>query len=742
MRFSRLATAAAGAFALALSVSAQTPAFSPQFVANVTTSGEQVEPVVAMDPDGNFVVVWQGFVQPPDISLFARSFDVFGAPQSGEFQVESTPPNSGAESYPSVAMDGAGNFVVAWEAYDQDYGGIFARRFDAAGTPQGLQFQVNTYSTAYQYSPSVARNASGDFVVVWQSYRDGGGYGIYGQRYDGAGAAQGAEFRVNTYTTGDQTYPSVAMSPTGAFVVVWESQSQDGSGSGVFGQRYDASGATQGGEFRVNVTTAADQLNAHVGVDATGRFVVVWRHSEPGNTTTGIRGRRYDATGTAQGGEILVSLGTTGFAVQPDLTVDGAGNFVVVWRKGAIFGQRFDAAGRRVGSEFQVGTSGPFATTYPRASLNDAGNFVVAWTGNDGAGYGAEARRLEANAAGNMKVDEPSAVAVRAPSAVAGNRVLEPGETATVAPSWTNTLSGTLSISGNASALTGPAGGTYTINDSVANYGSVAQGASADCLSAPDCYQMTVSGSPRPATHWDATFLETLSDNLTKTWTLHVGESFTDVPTSQLFYRAIESVLHAGITTGCTATTYCPGDQVTRAQMSLFLARGVAGGGAAIPTSGALGANAYNCVAGGVSLFSDVLPTDIFCRSVHYLASQNVTAGCSPTQYCPAPSVTRLEMSAFVARAVVAPGGGAAVPLSYGPDPVTGFSYSCDPNTPNTHFDDVPVSNAFCKHAHFLWAKGIISGCGATSYCPNGPVTRDQMAKFLANGFGVQLYGP
>jgi hypothetical protein len=99
-------------------------------------------------------------------------------------------------------------------------------------------------------------------------------------------------------------------------------------------------------------------------------------------------------------------------------------------------------------------------------------------------------------------------------------------------------------------------------------------------------------------------------------------------------------------------------------------------------------------------------------------------------------------MSAFVARAVVAPGGGAAVPLTYGPDPVTNLSYSCDQASPNTHFNDVPASNSFCKHAHFLWAKGIISGCGATTYCPNDPVTRDAMARFLTNGFNARLYGP
>jgi hypothetical protein len=80
--------------------------------------------------------------------------------------------------------------------------------------------------------------------------------------------------------------------------------------------------------------------------------------------------------------------------------------------------------------------------------------------------------------------------------------------------------------------------------------------------------------------------------------------------------------------------------------------------------------------------------------------------------------------------------------MTHGPDPATGFSYSCDPSNPEIHFTDVPATSAFCKHAHFLWARGIISGCGATEYCPDNPVARDQMARFLNNGFGVRLYAP
>jgi hypothetical protein len=75
--------------------------------------------------------------------------------------------------------------------------------------------------------------------VVWQSItQDLSGYGVFGQRYASNGTAQGAEFQVNTYTTSYQGF-AVASHITGSdFVVVWHSSDQDGSDTGIFGQRF------------------------------------------------------------------------------------------------------------------------------------------------------------------------------------------------------------------------------------------------------------------------------------------------------------------------------------------------------------------------------------------------------------------------------------------------------------------------------------------------------------------------
>ncbi len=245
-----------------------------------------------------------------------------------------------------------------------------------------------------------------------------------------------------------------------------------------------------------------------------------------------------------------------------------------------------------------------------------------------------------------------------------GDGILEPGETAAIDPAWKNTTASSLPLTGAASSFTGPAGGSYGIADAAASYGSLAPGATGSCLATANCYTVNASAiSSRPLTHWDATFTETPSSgDPAKVWTLHIGGSFTDVPASQPFYKKIETLLHSGITAGCTGTTYCPDQNVPRSQMAIFIAKGIAGGGGNVPASGTVGSSPYNCTAGGTSLFSDVSPTDIFCKHVHYIAAKNVTAGCSASKYCPSDDVSRLEMASFIAKAVVAPNGGPAIP--------------------------------------------------------------------------------
>ena len=350
-----------------------------------------------------------------------------------------------------------------------------------------------------------------------------------------------------------------------------------------------------------------------------------------------------------------------------------------------------------------------------------------------------------------------------------GNGILEPGETVEVAPSWRKANDGRCKWSnghlvctgtatpgefscltnatetGAAGAAGGPAPGDYVLGDTSASYGSFGTSTAGSTRQCTDCYSLFVNApAARPAAHWDATFAENLTGTriVAATWKVHVGESFTDVPRTHPFYGKIETLFHNGITSGCAPLAYCPSATVSREQVAVFAAKGVAKGQANIPTSGSVGGEPYNCTAGGVSLYSDVAPTDTACRHVHYVAAQNVMSGCGAVWFCPNRTLSRGQMVVTIAAAMIAPQGEAAIPMTYGPDSTTGLSYSCNPSTLNVHFVDVPAGGELCNAAHYLWARGVIAGCGPDALCADGDVSRDQMAKFLVNAFHLKLYGP
>src|SRR5205814_5414914 len=114
--------------------------------------------------------------------------------------------------------------------------------------------RVNKFTAGQQRMVAADADGSGNFVVVWASAsEDGSGYGVFGQRFNSAAVPIGAEFRVNSYTVGDQKRPAVAVDKaTGSFLVAWQSP-QGGSIQDVFAQRYAAGGTPDGGEFEVSV---------------------------------------------------------------------------------------------------------------------------------------------------------------------------------------------------------------------------------------------------------------------------------------------------------------------------------------------------------------------------------------------------------------------------------------------------------------------------------------------------------
>lgn len=294
-----------------------------------------------------------------------------------------------------------------------------------------------------------------------------------------------------------------------------------------------------------------------------------------------------------------------------------------------------------------------------------------------------------------------------------GNAIIEPDEAVTLAGHLEN-----IGIS-EAPNVIGTMTTTAPVNipDPSASYGNIAAGENKICT---DCYDNVVATSAnRPTTHWDFGVVESVAADgygpYDYYYTFHVGGSFTDVPPSHMFYKYIETILHSGVTSGCSETAYCPSNNVLRDQMAKFICAAMEGASAGSCTTSAC-----------TEIFSDVPSSNAFCSFIEALYNAGIVSGCgtNPLRYCPSDTTRRQAMAKFICLGMDAANQGV-----------------CTVNPCAGIFQDVSSSNPFCSYIETLYNANIISGCSTNPllYCPTNNVKRDQMAKFIINAFGFSL---
>jgi hypothetical protein len=181
---------------------------------------------------------------------------------------------------------------------------------------------------------------------------------------------------------------------------------------------------------------------------------------------------------------------------------------------------------------------------------------------------------------------------------------------------------------------------------------------------------------------------------------------FVDVPVNYWSFASIERLYDAGITGGCSSVplNYCPTTPVTRAQMAIFLLRGMHG-------------KAYTPPPATGTKFNDVPLGSFAAAWIEQLAVEGITSGCGGGNYCPTQIVSRAQMAIFLVRAKHG--------IAFVPPTATGI------------FPDVPVGSFGANYIEQLVADAITSGCGGGNYCPNTIVKRDSMAVFLVKTFNL-----
>ncbi|MCB1518132.1 MAG: hypothetical protein KDJ19_11020 [Hyphomicrobiaceae bacterium] len=384
---------------------------------NSRTVDDQKEISITSLANGGWVVTWDSFADNHgnDWGIYQQLFAASGAMLGTEQRVNTTTTDWQLESTSCALADGG--WVVAWKSNLQDgsgYGTYF-QRFDSTGAKVGVETLINTTTAGGQVAPHLAALADGGWIAAWDSLQDpDASVGAFLQRFDADGNAVGTETEINVNTTNNQNVDDIVALADGGWVIVWESFLQDGSSTGVYQTRYNASGTAITGDLLVNTYTTSDQSDAAAVALDDGGWVVTWNSNGQDGDSFGIYQQRYDRDGAAMGPETQVHTTITGVQANSSVASLRDGGWVVAWKSEhvdadatGIVQQRFDADGHKVGTETVVNVTFADIQQNPVVTALGNGGWIVAWEsyGQDGDKLGVYQRVFMPDVEGTSKSD-------------------------------------------------------------------------------------------------------------------------------------------------------------------------------------------------------------------------------------------------------------------------------------------------------------------------------------------------
>ncbi len=384
-----------GAFLAGLGAAAVLTALAAaEMQVNERTSGSQANPAVALDPGGGAVAVWSSYYTASGRSneILARRCDPNGTFAQEEFQVNWT--SEGNQTEPAVAADGQGHWVVVWQGPGLEEEDIFLQLLDPKGLPLTEELLINSHTVGRQLYPSIAANATGTFVIVWESREttlEGERTSVCGQLFDANGVGLGGE-RLLTDDLYDCRYPGVAIDGLGGFAVAW-------LGDGMITAcLFDPNGVLRTEPFDVSTTAISSVTRPSIAMNSPGYFVIAWDGDPNRASEDDIHARLFDPNGMPQGEPFIVNSLREGAQQWPQVSINDVNEFVIVWEHDSgdpnlateIFARRFDPNGLPAGEQFQLNTHTLDKQRYPDVAIADDGSFVAVWESNeqDGSAYG------------------------------------------------------------------------------------------------------------------------------------------------------------------------------------------------------------------------------------------------------------------------------------------------------------------------------------------------------------------
>ena len=308
---------------------------SSEFLVNGTTNLNENTPTVSALGDGGFIIFWQAYqstIGQNPTSIYGQRYDSMGQP----IGMQLTPAYGGNVSAPRSAQLADGSVFAVWQTGTSQ---ITGARYDSNGLNIiNTLSEVSTYKGNGQVcDPNVAGLSDGRYLVTYSAYvnQTGRGWDVYGQLYSSNNAAIGSAFQINANggaTTFNEFQSAATGLADGGFAVVWTAQNgHDGSGNGIYMRQYNAAGQPLIAERRVNSVTAGDQHQARIVGLADGSYVVAWTSVGQDGSGSGVYAQYYDALGNTCGGNFLLTDNIDGDQNRPLLAALPAGGFITVW---------------------------------------------------------------------------------------------------------------------------------------------------------------------------------------------------------------------------------------------------------------------------------------------------------------------------------------------------------------------------------------------------------------------------
>jgi hypothetical protein len=370
-----------------------------EFQINTYTEHHQTHPVVAMNAQGDFVVVWRSHVADGrDGGVFARCFDSDGTPTCDEFQVNST--TAGVDNwFPAVGIGPSGDVVVVWVAEQADGCDLVAKLYDRQGLALTDEFRVSPHEPDVSQSmPSVAVGPDGSFAVVWincYEFHCVGRRHAAGRLYYADGTPRTEEFAISDVPQAN--WPDVDMDDEGRFVVTWIQMGDTYNrpyGEYIMFRQFEADGAPIGDAVQITDDLNSRWYGPSIAVNGDGAFVIAWAI---GPFPYDVVVQHFGAGGMAATEPYLVNTFMEGNQGHPQIAGNKAGRYLVVWDSQGLDGNCYGVAAQQcgagaalIGDEVPVSTFQPGRQWYPDVAMAADSTYVVVWISEhqDGSGYG------------------------------------------------------------------------------------------------------------------------------------------------------------------------------------------------------------------------------------------------------------------------------------------------------------------------------------------------------------------